>query len=67
MEATPKTPFDYRKPDDRLIPLIQEVRDAYNVVWSVLSKLDKSRENAIALTELESSCQWAIKDIVFNK
>ena len=66
MENTTKTPFDYRKPDDSLIPLIQEVREAYNVVYHALMELPATRERAIALTELETSGMWAIKSIVFN-
>ena len=64
--ATPKNPFGYFKPDESMLPLIQEVRDAYTVLYKKLQTLPMSREMAVAKTELETSAMWAIKGLVLN-
>lgn len=61
-----KTPFDYMKPDEEVIPEIQAIREAYNIAYAKLEELSDSRYKSLAITELEVSCQWAIKHLVSN-
>lgn len=61
-----RNPFDYQKPSEALIPVIQETRDAYKTLFNHLLSLPASRERSVALTELETSAMWAIKSLVFN-
>ena len=64
--ATEANPFGYFKPAENMLPLIQEVRDAYTAVHKFLLTLPASRQRAIAITELETSAMWAIKGLVLN-
>ncbi len=64
--ASSVNPFGYFKPHDDMLPLIQEVRDAYSTVHKFLLTLPGSRQNSIAITELETSAMWAIKGLVLN-
>ena len=64
--ATEVNPFGYFKPNEEMLPLIQEVRDAYTIVHKFLLTLPKSRHQSIAITELETSAMWAIKGLVLN-
>ncbi len=59
-------PFGYFKPNEAMLPLIQETRDAYSALHEFLLKLPASRHRSIAITELETSSMWAIKGLVFN-
>lgn len=61
-----KNPFDYQKPSEEMIPVIQATREAYKTLHSHLLTLPSSRERSVAITELENSGMWAIKGIVFN-
>jgi len=64
--ATSINPFGYFKPDDAMLPIIQATREAYSSVHAFLKTLPMSRQNAIAITELETSAMWAIKGLVLN-
>ncbi len=64
--ATPINPFGYFKPSEEVLPIIQGVRDAYTIVHKHLLTLPPSRERAVAITELETSCMWAIKGLVLH-
>ena len=64
--ATRVNPFGYFKPSDKMLPLIQETRDVYSMVYRHLMALPASRERAVAITELETSAMWAIKGLVLN-
>lgn len=64
--ATNVNPFGYFKPAENMLPLIQEVRDAYSTLHKFLLTLPNSRQKAIAITELETSSMWAIKGLVLN-
>ena len=64
--TTQPNPFGYFKPHEDMLPLIQEVREAYTVVDKFLSTLPASRQRSIAITELETSAMWAIKGLVLN-
>jgi len=66
MQATQQNPFGYFKPNETMLPKIQEVRDAYTVLYKHLLTLPQSRQNSIAITELETSSMWAIKGLVLN-
>lgn len=66
MNATELNPFGYFKPSDTMLPVIQEVRDAYTNLYNELLKLPASRQRSIAITELETSAMWAIKGLVLN-
>lgn len=59
-------PFGYFKPADSMLPVIQEVRDAYTSLHKFLLTLPASRQRSIAITELETSAMWAIKGLVLN-
>lgn len=65
-KATTVNPFGYFKPADAMLPKIQEVRDAYTTLHKFLLTLPTSRQNSIAITELETSAMWAIKGLVLN-
>jgi len=65
-KATEVNPFGYFKPADNMLPLIQEVRDAYSTLHKFLLTLPKSRQQSVAITELETSAMWAIKGLVLN-
>lgn len=64
--ATEVNPFGYFKPAEEMLPLIQDVREAYTTVHKFLLTLPASRQRAIAITELETSAMWAIKGLVLN-
>jgi len=64
--TTQPNPFGYFKPHEDMLPLIQEVREAYTVVNKFLLTLPASRQRSIAITELETSAMWAIKGLVLN-
>lgn len=61
-----KNPFDYQKPTDANIPVIEATRDIFKTIHKNLLSLPESRERSIAITKLEESAMWAIKGIVFG-
>ncbi len=61
-----KSPFDYQKPTDAMIPVIQSTRDVFKVAHQHLLSLPETRERSIAITKLEEAAMWAVKGIVFN-
>lgn len=65
-KATEVNPFGYFKPAEDMLPVIQEVRDAYTSLHKFLLTLPASRQRSIAITELETSAMWAIKGLVLN-
>lgn len=64
--ATEVNPFGYFKPSEEMLPVIQNVRDAYTTLHKFILTLPVSRQRAIAITELETSAMWAIKGLVLN-
>lgn len=59
--------FAYHKPSEAGLEKIQKLREAYSVIYEVISEsAPNSREKSLALTELENSAMWAIKAVVFN-
>lgn len=65
-KASEVNPFGYFKPSEAMLPKIQEVREAYTTLHKFLLTLPCSRQNSIAITELETSAMWAIKGLVLN-
>lgn len=65
MEST-KNPFDYQKPTEGAIPVIEATRDAFRTTHSFLLGLPASRERSVSITKLEESAMWAVKGIVFD-
>jgi hypothetical protein len=64
--ATEVNPFGYFKPAESMLPLIQEVREAYTALHKFILTLPASRQRSVAITELETSAMWAIKGLVLN-
>ena len=65
-KATEVNPFGYFKPSEEMLPVIQNIREAYTALHLTLLSLPTSRQRAIAITELETSAMWAIKGLVLN-
>lgn len=60
--------FAYHKPSDEGVAKIQRLRKAYSALLKVLHEemREHTREFALALTNLETSCMWATKDVALN-
>ena len=65
-QATKVNPFGYFKPSEDILPLIQNIREAYSKTHEFILTLPASRERSFAITELETSAMWAIKGLVLN-
>lgn len=60
-------PFAYHKPSEDGHARITALREGYSVLKQLIElQCPPSRQQAIALTELETSAMWAIKAVVFN-
>lgn len=60
-------PFAYHKPSDDGMTKITALREAFSVVKAAIeANCPPSRQQAVAITELETSAMWAIKAVVFN-
>ncbi len=44
-------PFGYFKPSEEMLPVIQEVRDAYTTLHQKLVSLPASRERSVAIDQ----------------
>jgi hypothetical protein len=42
---------------------LKTLKDAYIIVEHLLDKLPNGRYKALAMTELESSCMWGVKEL----
>lgn len=60
-------PFEYKKPDEKGIEQIEQVRSKCKELYDLLNTLIPSRERSLAITKLEEVSMWANKGIVFNK
>lgn len=60
-------PFAYHKPSKDGLERITRLREGFSVIKEMIEKLcPPSRQQSVALTELETSAMWAIKAVVFN-
>lgn len=44
-----------------------ELKDGYALVEAMVDKLPAGRYRALALTALEESCMWAVKELTANR
>lgn len=59
--------FQYIKPTDEQVTLMQEFRDTYEtLVEELKSKVPASRGLSLAITKLEESAFWLNKGITHN-
>lgn len=56
--------FDYRKPTEESLDIMQKLRVAFKELDDLLSIIPHSRERALAITKLEESAMWANKGVV---
>lgn len=60
-------PFAYHKPSDDGHARITALRLAFSRVKAAIeANCPPSRQQSVAITELETSAMWAIKAVVFN-
>lgn len=64
-EHIPVTRFRprYRALSDEEKALHDEIKDAYAAVETLIVKLNGGRYRALAMTALEESCMWAVKEL----
>jgi hypothetical protein len=60
-------PFDYMKPTEANMPVVEATREAFKVLHAHLLTLPMCRENSVAITKLEECAMWAVKGVVFNQ
>lgn len=60
------TTFQFVPATDEQIATMQKYRDAYEVLFSLISELPNSRGLSIAKTHLEDSAMWINKSITGN-
>lgn len=58
--------FQYVKPTDEQVILMQTFRDMYENLARVIEKLPAGRGRSLALTNLEQSAFWLNKGITLN-
>lgn len=59
--------YAYHRPGDNGIEKIAKLRRAFSELHKTIEELaPKSREQSVALTNLETTAMWAIKAVVFN-
>ena len=60
-------PFAYHKPSADGLKKITALRTSFSEVKKAIEdNCPQSRQQSIALTELETAAMWAIKAVVFN-
>lgn len=61
-----KKQYAYQSPPEWALSKMEEIREAYSKVHLLLEEyIPSTRERAVALTDLENSCMWAIKAYAF--
>jgi hypothetical protein len=61
-------PFAHRVPTPEQIARVEQLRRAYLTLLQTIERLcPTGRYRSIAVTDLESSCMFAIKEIVFEE
>lgn len=59
--------FAYHKPSEDGLSKITALREAFSSVASLIKEVSPaSREQSVALTNLETTAMWAIKSVVHN-
>lgn len=59
--------FAYHRPSEKALDKVNAVRLGYSELHAlILRATPNSREQSVAITELETSAMWAIKSIVIN-
>ena len=68
-EAEPMSRFRprYRALSDNEKAAHDELKDGYALVEAMIDKLPAGRYRALALTALEESCMWAVKELTANR
>jgi hypothetical protein len=62
-----KKTYAYHKPSDPGLDKIRSLREAFSQLNDKIEELSpKSREQSVALTNLETTAMWAIKAVVCN-
>ena len=62
-----KKTYAHHKPDDSALKSINDLRQAFSDLDDLIRKLTPvTREQACAITNLETSAMWAIKALVVN-
>jgi hypothetical protein len=62
-----KKTYAYHKPSANSLLVIKELRGVFSQLSDDLERLTpKSREQSVALTNLEQAAMWAIKAVVCN-
>lgn len=57
----------YRALSDEEKAFHDELKDGYALIEAMLDKLPAGRYRALALTTLEASCMWAVKELTANR
>jgi hypothetical protein len=66
-ETVMKKTFAYHKPSKDGLALITQLREMFSLTLDMIETLcPASREQSIAITELETAAMWAIKAVVCN-
>lgn len=58
--------FQYIKPSDEQVQLMQVFRDKYEALVQEIQQLERSRGLSLAITKLEESAFWLNKAITKN-
>lgn len=58
--------FQYVKPTEEQIEVMQKFREVYSTLYDTLKELEPSRGLSLALTKLEESNMWLNKAITKN-
>ena len=62
-----KKTYQYHKPGDDGVKRIQELRANFSMLHDLIERNSPaSREQSVALTQLETAAMWAIKAVVVN-
>lgn len=62
-----KKTYAYHKPSAESLATIRELREMFSKLSDNVERLSpKSREQSVALTNLEQAAMWAIKAVVCN-
>ncbi len=56
----------YRALSDDEKALHDQIKDSYAAVEALIMRLNASRYRALAITSLEESCMWSIKELTSN-